>query len=79
MSQTKFDVQPVNTSIVSAEINIYQCVLNVGLKCVVYMYDQEGRIVKNQEVEIVGEEYNDWIDDDELTTLILSKCELVKS
>ena len=43
------------------------------------MYDQEGRIVKNQEDEIVGEEYNDWIDDDELTTLILSKCELVKS
>jgi len=72
-------VQPVNTSIVSAEINIYQCVLNIGLKCVVYMYDQDGRIVRNQEIEIVGEEYNGWVSDDELTVLILSKCGLVKN
>jgi hypothetical protein len=72
-------VQPVNTSIVSASINIYECVLNYGLKCVVYMYDQDGRIVKNQEIEIVGDEYNGWVSDDELTTLILSKCGLSRS
>jgi hypothetical protein len=43
------------------------------------MYDQDGRIVKNQEIEIVGDEYSGWVSDDDLTVLILSKCGLVKN
>lgn len=78
MSQTKIPVEPVNVPIVSADINIFQCILNYGLKCIVYMYNEEGEVVKSQNIEIVGDEYNGWVSDDDLQILILSKCGLVK-
>jgi hypothetical protein len=42
------------------------------------MYNEEGEVVKSQNIEIVGDEYNGWVSDDDLQILILSKCGLVK-
>lgn len=65
-----------NLQIVSVQINIYQLILNSGFKCVVYQYDAENKCVQCQEIEISGDEYNSWMNDDEMTVLILSKCGL---
>lgn len=66
----------VNQFITSAQINIYQVTLNVGLSCVVYGFNSEGKQVDIFNIEIVGDEYNNWQNDDELQLLILQKCGL---
>ena len=70
-------VQTKSLDIVSAKINIYELVLNQGFKCVVYQFDSQGVMIQSKEVEIVGDEYNSWISDQDMTILILSKIGLV--
>jgi hypothetical protein len=78
MASENIPVETKSLEIVSVKINIYQLVLYNGFKCVVYQYDSQNGLVQAQEVEISGEEYNSWTSDDDMTTLILSKCGLVK-
>jgi len=78
MASENIPVETKSLDIVSVKINIYQLVLYYGFKCVVYQYDSQNVLIQAQEVEISGEEYNSWTNDDEITTLILSKCGLVK-
>lgn len=66
----------VNQFITSVQINIYQVTLNTGLSCVVYGFNSEGKQVDSFDIVIVGDEYNNWSNDDELQLLILSKCGL---
>ena len=66
----------VNKFIVSVEINIYKVVLNVGLNAIVYAFDSDNKQVDAFDILIVGDEYNNWSNDDELELLILSKCGL---
>ena len=66
----------VNQFITSVQINIYEVILNVGLNCMVYAYNSDGKQVDSFGVAIVGDEYNNWSNDDELQLLILSKCGL---
>lgn len=58
------------------KINIYQLVLNWGFKCVCYCLDQNGVIIEQHDISIEGEEYNSWLNDDEMVLLILSKLGL---
>ena len=66
----------VNQFITYVKINIYQVNLNVGLMCIVYAFNEFNQQVDSYDVAIVGDEYNNWSDDDELQLLILSKCGL---
>ena len=67
----------VNKFIVSVEINIYKVVLNVGLNAIVYAFDSDNKQVDAFDILIIGDEYNNWQNDDELELLILSKCGLI--
>lgn len=66
----------VDKFIVSVEINIYKVVLNVGLNAIVYAFDSDNKQVDAFDILIVGDEYNNWSNDDELELLILQKCGL---
>lgn len=66
----------VNKFIVSVEINIYKVVLNVGLNAIVYAFDSDNKQVDAFDILIIGDEYQNWQNDDELELLILSKCGL---
>ena len=70
-------VETKSLNIVSVKINVYQLVLNEGFKAVVYQYDENNKVVQSQEIEVVGEDYNSWMNDDDMIVLILSKCGLV--
>jgi len=70
-------VETKSLNIVSVKINVYQLVLNQGFKAVVYQYDENNKVVQSQEIEVVGEDYNSWMNDDDMIVLILSKCGLV--
>lgn len=69
----------VNKFIVSVEINIYKVVLNVGLNAIVYAFDSDNKQVDAFDILIIGDEYQNWQNDDELELLILSKCGLTPS
>ena len=71
------EYKQVNKFIVSDEINIYKVVLNVGLNAIVYAFDSENKQVDAFDILIIGPEYDNWSNDDELELLILSKCGLV--
>jgi hypothetical protein len=78
MQAEDIPVVPVLSQIVRARINIYECVLNYGLKCQVLQYNENNECIKVSNVEIIGDDYNNWMFDDELEVLILSKCGLTK-
>lgn len=57
-------------------INIYQLVLNVGFRCACYLLDENMNVVEQKDLDIYGEDYNSWANDDEMKLLILSKLGL---
>jgi hypothetical protein len=59
-------------------INIYSLVLNWGFKCACYLLDENQITIKQQDITIEGEEYNNWTDDSVMTDLILEKLGLTK-
>jgi hypothetical protein len=70
-------VETKNLAICKVKINIYQLVLNVGFKCVVYQYDEKDVLLQSTDLEINGNEYDQWTSDNEMINLILTKCGLV--
>lgn len=69
-------VEPKNLSIKYVRLNIYQLVLNYGFSFVAYMLDENYKVIQSIDSEITGEEYNSWMNDDDMTLLILSKLGL---
>lgn len=70
-------VQPKGEIISFVEIEC-RVVLHKGLYALVHCYDNNKMELKVHSVELSPEEYQNWISDDDLETLILSKCGLVK-
>jgi len=71
-------VETKSLNIVSVKINVYELVLHEGFKAVVYQYDEDSKVIQSQEIQVVGEEYNSWMNDEDMIVLILSKCGLVR-
>jgi len=71
-------VQPSAQIISFVEIEC-RVVLHKGMFCLIHAYDANKIKIKLYQVELTPDEYNSWVNDDELQALILSKCGLVKA
>lgn len=71
-------VQPAAEIISYVEIEC-RVVLYKGLFALVHCYDTNKSKIKVYQVQLTPEEYNNWIDDSVMESLILSKCGLTKS
>ena len=71
-------VNPKAEVITSASIEIYKVELFKGLKAIVKAWDSEQKLLKAWEVEVSGEEYEQWNDDSQLELLLLSKVGLTR-
>ena len=71
-------VEPTTPKELTANINIYSVELFVGLKAKVSVYNEDNQLIQTENVVIDGDEYNGWVDDNELEANILSKCGLKK-
>ena len=71
-------VEATTPNVFTAYIKIYEVELFVGLKSKVLIYNEDNQLISTEEVEIKDNEYNGWVDDNELEALILSKCNLRK-
>ena len=69
-------VPKTGPTITFVKINIYQLTLGVGFKCVCYLMDLDYNIIESQDLTIDGDDYNNWVSDEEMTNLILSKLGL---
>lgn len=74
------NIQPVQVcqEVSYVEINTNKVVFNEGIKCIVSCFTSTGKLIKTEIVDITGDEYNNWISDDELMNLILTKCGFVR-
>ena len=54
-------------------------VLHKGMFCLVHCYDANKVQLKTYSVELTSQEYSDWVDDEAMEALILSKAGLVKN
>jgi hypothetical protein len=71
-------VQPSAQIISYVEIEC-RVVLHKGMFCLVHTYDSNKQKIKVFSVELTPEEYETWISDVEMESLILSKCGLAKA
>lgn len=71
-------VQPSAEIISFVEIEC-RVILFKGLFALVHAYNSNKLKIKTFQVELSPEEYNNWVDDTAMETLILQKCGLVKS
>jgi ribosome maturation factor RimP len=71
-------VEPVSSSIVSVQIQIYNVELFNSLSAYIRQYNDENQMVKLNNITLTSEEYNGWLDDSELVSLLLNKVGLVK-
>ena len=72
-------VQPKAGPVVEyVRLNIYQLVLNSGFRVACYLLNHDGVVIETQDLTIEGDEYNSWMNDDEMLDLILSKLGLEK-
>ena len=71
-------VEPTTPKELTANINIYSVELFKGLKAKVSVYNEDNQLIQTEEVEIKGEDYEEWVSDADLQDLILSKCGLKK-
>lgn len=72
-------VKPKSGPIVEyVRLNIYQLVLNSGFRVACYLLNHDGVVIETQDLTIEGEEYNSWMNDDEMLDVILSKLGLEK-
>jgi hypothetical protein len=71
-------VQPAAQIVSFVEIEC-RVVLHKGLFALVHCYDAQKQKIKMYSVELTPQEYNDWISDVEMESLILSKCGLAKA
>jgi len=71
------EVVPKSGPVISfVKINIYQLILGSGFKCVCYLLDLNYNIIETRDLTIDGDDYNNWVSDEEMTNLILSKLGL---
>lgn len=71
------EVVPKSGPVISfVKINIYQLTLGVGFKCVCYLLDLDYTIIEAKDLTIEGDDYNNWVSDEDMTNLILSKLRL---
>lgn len=71
-------VQPALAPIIKyVKISIYQLILGEGFKCVCQLLDEDKITIVTKELTIEGDEYNNWVSDEEMTNLILSKLGLL--
>lgn len=71
-------VQPALAPIIKyVRISIYQLILGQGFKCVCQLLDEEKITIVTKELSIEGDDYNNWVSDEEMTNLILSKLGLI--
>lgn len=68
-------VQPATEIINFVQIEC-RVVLFQAMYCLVHCYDGNKRLIKSIPVEITPNEYSDWVDDEAMEALILSKCGL---
>ena len=71
-------VQPAAQIVSFVEIEC-RVVLHKGMYCLVHCYDAQKQKIKMYSVELTPEEYNNWVSDVEMESLILSKCGLAKA
>lgn len=55
------------------QILVEQVELNLGAKCFVVTYDENRQTVDRQHIIITGDDYNRWIQDDDIIQIILDK------
>jgi len=72
-------VESVKPKVFQAYIKIYEVELRKGLKSKVSIYNDDNELISTENVVIENDDYNNWVNDDELEDLILSKCGLVKN
>lgn len=78
--QNNIPVIPINgPTINSVTLEIYNLILNYGFTCACYLKDLNGNLLQRIDVNITGDEYNSWSNDDEMISLILSKINLQPS
>ena len=71
-------VQPALAPIIKyVRISIYQLILGEGFKCVCQLLDEDKITIVTKELIIDGDDYNNWVSDEEMTNLILSKLGLL--
>ena len=71
-------VKPMAEIISFVEIEC-RVVLKKGMFSLIHCYDSSMTEIKTYSVELTPDEYNNWVSDDDMQTLILSKVGLVKS
>ena len=70
-------VQPAAQIVSFVEIEC-RVVLHKALFALVHCYDAQKQKIKMYSVELTPQEYNEWVSDVEMETLILSKCGLTR-
>ena len=78
VEETLTPVQPSAQIISYCQIEC-RVVLHKGLFALVHAYDSQRVKIKIFQVELSPSEYENWVSDVEMETLILSKCGLVKA
>jgi len=55
------------------QVVVEQIELNVGAKCFVTTFDENRQPVDRQHVMVLGDDYNRWIEDDDIIQIVLEK------
>lgn len=60
------------------QIIVEQVELNVGAKCFVTTFDENRQPVDRQHVMILGDDYQRWVQDEDIIQLVLEKLDMEK-
>jgi hypothetical protein len=71
-------VEPKPSNIVKVQIQIYHVELFNSLSAYVRQYNQDGDMIKVNNITLSQDEYNSWQNDEDLVNLLLNKVGLVK-